>query len=86
MAQLVVYKTKGTCSREIHVELEGNEIKSVEIIGGCDGNLKGIMSLLKGRDAEETIGLLEGITCNSKSTSCPDQIAHALRAALGSNS
>lgn len=82
MAQTVVYRTKGTCSREIHVKLEGRKIVSVEIIGGCDGNLKGIMSLLKGRDAEETISLLEGITCGSKSTSCPDQIAHALREAL----
>jgi uncharacterized protein (TIGR03905 family) len=86
MSQSVVYKTNGTCSREIHVELEDKKIKSVGITGGCDGNLKGIISLIIGRDAEETISLLEGIRCGSKSTSCPDQVARALRAALDSDS
>jgi uncharacterized protein (TIGR03905 family) len=80
--KMTVYKTKGTCSREIRVDLEGKTIKSVQIIGGCDGNSKGLMTMLRGCSVEDTISRLEGITCDSKRTSCPDQIAKALKQAL----
>lgn len=75
------YQTKGTCSREILFEIENGKIKSVEFIGGCNGNLKGISSLVKGMDIDEVITRLEGTTCGMKSTSCPDQLAAALKEA-----
>jgi len=75
------YKTKGTCSREILFEIEDGKIVSVEFIGGCNGNLKGISSLVKGMDIDEVITRLEGTTCGMKSTSCPDQLACALKEA-----
>lgn len=77
------YKTKGTCSREILFDLEDNKIKNVQFIGGCDGNLKGIGILVEGMDAETAIAKLAGVTCGKKSTSCPDQLATALKEALG---
>ena len=64
------------------VELENGAIKSVEITGGCDGNLKGISRLVAGMDAEKAIELLRGIRCGFKETSCPDQLARALEEAL----
>ena len=74
------YKTKGTCSREINIVLnDDNKIESIEIIGGCHGNLQGISKLLIGMDKDEVISRLEGICCGSKPTSCPDQIAKALK-------
>lgn len=76
------YKTHGVCSSMIHVELDGNKIKDVYFIGGCNGNLQGISSLVKGMTAEEAIERLEGIKCGSKKTSCPDQLAQALREAI----
>lgn len=79
---MTVYRTRGTCASEIHVELDGRKIKSVSIIGGCSGNSAGLTSILKGCDADEVIGKLEGIRCGLKSTSCPDQIAKALRKAM----
>ena len=79
---MTIYKTKGTCSSEIRVELDGKKIRSVDIIGGCSGNSKGLTSILKGCDTDEVIARLEGITCGSKRTSCPDQIAKAIRLAL----
>lgn len=72
------YKTKGICAREIIIELNDNIIKSVEFIGGCNGNTKGLSSIVKGMNIDDVIDKLKGITCNSKSTSCPDQLAHAL--------
>ena len=73
------YMTSGTCSREIRITLaDDNTIDSIEIIGGCSGNLKGIASLLKGMDANAAIERMHGIKCGSKPTSCPDQIAKAL--------
>lgn len=75
------YQTRGTCSREILFEIEDGKIKSVEFIGGCNGNLKGISSLVKGMDIDEVITRLEGTTCGMKSTSCPDQLAAALKEA-----
>ncbi len=73
------FKTKGTCSREIHFEVEDGIVKNVEFIGGCNGNLKGIGSLVDGMKVEDVIKKLEGITCGFKQTSCPDQLAKALK-------
>ena len=77
------YKTKGTCSQRIFFEIEDGKVKNVQYMGGCNGNLKGIGSLVEGMDAEEVISRLEGTTCGFKSTSCPDQLARALKEALG---
>ena len=74
------YTPKGVCSRKMIFDLDSDIIRSVEVIGGCNGNLKGISSLLKGQNVNEIISRLEGITCGPKSTSCPDQIAQALKA------
>ena len=76
------YRTKGTCSSSIHVELDGRKIKRVVFTGGCNGNLKGITSLLKGMKAEDAIARMEGTTCGPRPTSCPDQIAKNLKKAL----
>ena len=76
------YKTRGTCSQLINLELDGDVIKSVEFIGGCDGNLQGISALVKGMKAEEAIARLKGISCGGRGTSCPDQFAIGLEAAL----
>lgn len=76
------YKTKGTCSRKITFDLEDGIVKNVNFEGGCNGNLKGIAALVEGKNAEEVIPLISGITCGFKATSCPDQLAHALHEAL----
>ena len=76
------YKTHGVCSSMIHVELDGDKIKDVDFVGGCNGNLQGISSLVKGMKVEDAIERLDGIKCGSKATSCPDQLAKALRQAL----
>ncbi len=76
------YKTKGTCSSMIETELDGGTIVSVKFYGGCDGNLKGISKLVVGMKAQDVIGLLEGTKCGFKNTSCPDQLAKALKQAL----
>lgn len=75
------YKTKGTCSREIHFEIVDGKVRNVSFLGGCNGNLKGIGSLVEGMDVDEVIAKTEGILCGPKSTSCPDQLATALKAA-----
>ena len=76
------YQTSGTCSREIFFEIEDGKVKNVQYIGGCNGNLKGIGALIEGMDVQEAISRLEGITCGPKATSCPDQLAKALKKAL----
>ena len=76
------YKTKGTCSRNITVELDGDIIKSVSFEGGCAGNLAGISEIVKGMKATDVIEKFGGIRCGFKSTSCPDQLAKALSEAL----
>lgn len=75
------YKTKGTCSQKIDIELadDGKTILDVKFTGGCNGNLKGIAALVKGKKADEIIESLEGIKCGFKQTSCPDQLAQALK-------
>lgn len=74
--------TSGTCSRKIDYEIENGRIVSVTFHGGCPGNLEGISRLLVGADVQETIEKLKGIRCGFKSTSCPDQLARALEAAI----
>ena len=74
----MIYKTKGTCSTMIDVELKDGVIDSVKFTGGCNGNLQGITALVKGMKPEEAISRLKGIRCGFKPTSCPDQLAHAL--------
>ena len=76
------YQTSGTCSREILFEIEDGKLKNVQFIGGCNGNLKGIGSLVEGMDVDDVISRLEGTTCGGKNTSCPDQLASALKNAL----
>ncbi|MBQ3133766.1 MAG: TIGR03905 family TSCPD domain-containing protein [Clostridia bacterium] len=76
------YHTHGTCSRSISFDLEDGTLKNVQFEGGCNGNLKGIGSLVEGMPAEEAIRRLEGITCGFKKTSCPDQLAQALKQVL----
>lgn len=73
------YRPSGVCSQLIRVDLDGDVIKNVEFIGGCSGNTQGIASLVKGMNAQEAISRLEGIKCGFKSTSCPDQLAMALK-------
>ena len=76
------YRPSGVCSQMIHLELDGDIIKNVEFVGGCNGNTQGIASLVRGMKAEDVISRMEGITCGFKSTSCPDQLAKALKLAL----
>lgn len=76
------YKTKGTCSRMIEFEIDNGIVKNVRFEGGCNGNLKGIGAMVEGLKAEEVISRLEGIRCGFKPTSCPDQLAKALREAV----
>ncbi|XCP85422.1 TIGR03905 family TSCPD domain-containing protein [Roseburia hominis] len=77
------YKPHGVCSRSIHVDVDSEGfIHNVSFLGGCNGNLQGISRLIEGMKAEEAISRLEGIRCGNKATSCPDQLAHALREAI----
>ena len=80
-----VYKTKGTCSSLIEVELEGNIVRNVKFTGGCPGNLKAIPKLVEGLTVEEVEKRISGVTCGMKGTSCGDQLAKACRAALEAN-
>ena len=75
------YKTSGTCSRKITVELDGKKIRSVAFEGGCNGNLKGISQLVEGMDIDFVIERFKGMLCNNKTTSCPDQLSIALQEA-----
>lgn len=75
------YKTKGTCSQQIIFEIEDGKVHNVQFIGGCNGNLKGICSLIEGMEVEEIISRIDGIHCGMKATSCPDQLAQALKEA-----
>ena len=72
------YQTNGTCSTSIDIDVADGIIKSVSFTGGCNGNLKGISSLVQGMKVEDAISKLKGIKCGFKSTSCPDQLARAL--------
>ena len=76
------FKPEGVCSREMIIELDGDVIKKVEIVGGCAGNTAGISKLVEGRKVEDVIKLLQGIPCGYRGTSCPDQLAIGLKEAL----
>ena len=78
----VEFTPRGVCSRAMKVTVEDGIVRDVEVVGGCNGNLKGIMSLVKGMKAEDVVARLEGIHCKDKSTSCPDQLAKAIRQAM----
>lgn len=73
------HKTKGTCSQRIFFDVEDNKVRNVQFLGGCNGNLKGIASLVEGMEIDEVIARLEGTKCGMKATSCPDQLATALK-------
>lgn len=73
------YTTKGTCSKAINIEVEDGIIKHVEFEGGCNGNTQGVARLVEGMEVDIAIAKLEGITCGFKGTSCPDQLAQALK-------
>ena len=75
----ITYKTQSVCSRSIDIDVEDGIIISVKFNGGCAGNTQGVASLLKGMKVEEAIERLEGIRCGFKPTSCPDQLARALK-------
>lgn len=75
------YKPVGVCSKNISVELDGDVIKSVQFVGGCNGNTQGVGALVAGMNVDEAIKRLSGIKCGFRSTSCPDQLAHALEQA-----
>ena len=79
------YKPEGVCSREIIFELENGVIKSLNIVGGCDGNRKGIAKLVEGMKIEDVIEKLRGIECGYKGTSCPDQLSIALEKYIKEN-
>ena len=74
--------TKGVCSRQIVIDLEDGVVQNVQFIGGCSGNTQGVAALAKGQKAQTLIQLLQGIRCGNKNSSCPDQLAEALKQAL----
>ena len=76
------YKPKGVCSRQMKVDVEDGVIRSVEILGGCSGNLQGISRLIVGMKAQDAIQRMEGVKCGFKDTSCPDQLSIALKEAM----
>lgn len=76
------YRTKGTCSQAIQFEIEDNKVRNVQFIGGCSGNTQGVARLIEGMDVNEAISRIDGIRCGMRSTSCPDQLATALKQAL----
>ncbi|GFZ30576.1 TSCPD domain-containing protein [Clostridium zeae] len=72
------YKTSNVCAKEVSFEIVDNKISSVNFLGGCNGNLKGISSLIEGMEVNDAMNRLRGITCGTKGTSCPDQLSKAL--------
>lgn len=79
--ETITYQPRGVCSRHMEIDVDNGVIQAVRVQGGCSGNLQGICSLLKGMKVEDAIARMEGIRCGSKATSCPDQLAQALRQA-----
>lgn len=76
---VIDYQPKGVCSRQMRIEVEDGVVKSFQVMGGCHGNLQGISRLVEGMKVEDVIRRLDGIRCGSKPTSCPDQLAKALK-------
>jgi uncharacterized protein (TIGR03905 family) len=79
------YRTKGVCSSSIHFDVVDNKVTNVAFTGGCSGNTQGVAKLVDGMDIQEAIRRMEGIRCGFKSTSCPDQLAQALKGYLANN-
>ena len=73
------YKTRGVCSQNIIIDMDGDTVQKVEFVGGCPGNTIGVARLSEGRNIDEVIGIVDGIRCGAKPTSCPDQLAKALK-------
>lgn len=84
MKKHIEYKTKGTCSRAVIVDIEDGVITDCAFVGGCSGNTQGVASLVKGMRVDEAVAKIKGIKCGMKSTSCPDQLALALEEAVNS--
>lgn len=78
----VEYTPKGVCSRKIEIDIENGIINKARFVGGCNGNTQGISKLVEGMKAEDVISRLEGVNCNGRGTSCPDQLAKALKEAI----
>ena len=78
--ETITYQPKGVCSKHMEIDLENGVIQAVRVLGGCNGNLQGICALLVGMTREEAIRRLDGIHCGPRPTSCPDQLAQALKA------
>ncbi len=77
------YRTQGVCSRAITFDIVDNKVTNVKFIGGCSGNTQGVARLVEGMDVNEAISRMEGIQCGPRPTSCPDQLACALKQAIG---
>ena len=77
------YRTQGVCSMRITFDIDDGIVSNVQFTGGCNGNLQGISKLVEGRKADEVVTAIEGIKCGFKNTSCPDQLAKALKEAMG---
>lgn len=75
----MIFKTQGVCSKEIHFEVKGSKVANVEYVGGCSGNTQGLSRLIEGMDIDEAIRRMDGIRCGARYTSCPDQLAQALK-------
>ena len=78
--ETIRYTPKGVCSRKMEIDVENGVIQAVRVLGGCSGNLQGISALLRGMTVEDAIARMDGIRCGMKPTSCPDQLAQALKA------
>ena len=85
MKKEITYMTRGTCSRQINVQIEDGIIRSVQFVGGCNGNTKGISALVQGMKAEDVVKRLKGTDCAGRGPSCPDQLAHAIEEAIKDN-
>lgn len=75
----MIYKTQGVCARQIDFDVKDNKVTGVRFLGGCSGNTQGVARLVEGMDIDEAISRMEGIRCGFKPTSCPDQLARALK-------
>lgn len=75
----MIYKTKGVCSREISFEIDNNILHNVQFLGGCNGNTQGVARLVEGMNINDVVSRIEGINCNGRGTSCPDQLAKAIK-------
>ena len=79
--ETIQYTPRGVCSQKMEIDVEDGVIRAVRVLGGCSGNLQGLSALLKGMTVDEAVARMEGIRCGMKPTSCPDQLAQALKSA-----